>query len=58
VMLDNEYLDLIGVGGVPVRLSSHGWTDVVDLTIAHDEVDALRRAFAAVAAISASVEGS
>lgn len=58
VMLDNDYLDLTGVGGVPVRLSPQGWTEVVDLSIATDEVDALRRAFDAVAAISASVEAS
>ena len=58
VMLDNEYLNLTGVGGVPVRLSSQGWTEVVDLSFAHDEIDALRRAFDAVAAISASVEAS
>lgn len=58
VMLDNEYLDLSGVGGVPVRISSQGWTEVVDLSIANDEVDALRRAFDAVAAISANIETS
>jgi len=58
VMLDNEYLELAGVGGVPVRLSAQGWTEVIDLGLAEDEVAALRRAFDAVAAVSAAVQAS
>ena len=58
VMLDNDYLELAGVGGVPVRLSSHGWTEVIDLGLAEDEVAALRRAFNAVATVSAAVQAS
>ena len=58
VMLENDYLGLTGVGGVPVRLSSQGWTEVIDLGLAEDEVAALRRAFEAVAAVSAAVQAS
>jgi malate dehydrogenase len=58
VMLENDYLGLTGVGGVLVRLSSQGWTEVVDLGLAEDEVAALRRAFEAVAAVSAAVQAS
>jgi malate/lactate dehydrogenase len=57
-MLDNDYLELAGVGGVPVRLGSQGWTEVIDLGLAEDEVAALRRAFNAVAAVSAAVQAS
>lgn len=58
VMLENDYLGLTGVGGVPVRLGSQGWTEVVDLGLAEDEVAALRRAFEAVATVSAAVQAS
>jgi malate dehydrogenase len=58
VMLENDYLSLTGVGGVPVRLGSQGWTEVVDLGLAEDEVAALRRAFDAVATVSAAVQAS
>ena len=58
VMLENDYLGLTGVGGVLVRLSSQGWTEVVDLGLAEDEVAALRRAFDAVATVSAAVQAS
>ena len=58
VMLENDYLGLTGVGGVPVRLGSQGWTEVVDLGLAEDEVAALRRAFDAVATVSAAVQAS
>ena len=58
VMLENDYLGLAGVGGVPVRLGSQGWTEVVDLGLAEDEVAALRRAFDAVATVSAAVQAS
>lgn len=58
VTLENDYLGLSGVGGVPVRLSSDGWTEVIDLGLADDEVAGLHRAFAAAAAMSASVQGA
>ena len=55
VRLEGEYLGLDGVGAVPVRLSSDGWTDVVDINLADDEVALLRKAFDAIAAVSASL---
>ena len=56
VKLENDYLGLTGVGGVPVHLTPQGWTDVVDLNLADDEVAGLHRAFNAVATVLASVE--
>jgi len=56
VYLEGEYLDLHGAGAVPVRLTADGWTDVVDLDLAEDEIVALRNAFAAAAAVTAGVE--
>lgn len=56
VRLENEYLSLQGTGAVPVQLTHEGWTRVVDMALAEDEVNALQRSFDAIASISASVE--
>jgi len=56
VRLENEYLSLEGTGAVPVQLTSEGWTRVVDMALVEDEVDALKKSFDAIAAISANVE--
>jgi malate dehydrogenase len=55
VKLENDYLGLNGIGGVPVRLTPEGWTEVIDVGLAEDEVVGLHRAFAAVATVLASV---
>lgn len=56
VRLEGEYLGLNGTGAVPVQLTPEGWTRVVDMDLADDEVTALHRSFGAIASISASVE--
>lgn len=56
VKLDGEFRGLAGVGAVPVRLTSDGWTEVVELGLADDEHHALEKAFEAIAAMSASIE--
>ncbi len=56
VRLENEYLSLEGTGAVPVQLTPEGWTRVVDMALVEDEVDALKKSFDAIAAISANVE--
>ena len=56
VRLEKEYLDLKGTGAVPVQLTPQGWTRVVDMALAEDEVAALRHSFDAIESVSSSVE--
>lgn len=56
VRLDGDYLGLHGTGAVPVQLTHAGWTRVIDLALAEDEVEALHRSFAAITAMSVIVE--
>jgi len=49
VKVEGEYQGLAGVGGLPVRLTANGWTDVVDLDLAEDEIAALHLSFDKIA---------
>jgi len=48
VLLEGEFADLHGVGGVPVLLGPNGWTEVVTPSLEADELEALQAAFAAI----------
>ena len=58
VRLEGDYLGLTGTGAVPVQLTHEGWTRVVDLDLADDEVDSLHRSFSAVSSMIASVQAN
>lgn len=54
VRLTGQFHDLTGVAAVPVMLGPNGWSSVLDVTLAEDEMSALRTSVAAVASSNAA----
>jgi len=57
VLLEGQFHGLVGVAAVPVIVGPRGWSGVVDMTLADDEMDALRHAVAMAAQNNAADRG-